>query len=73
MQRVQTCQPSQGPRAFLLTGTIKPVKPHKLDESCAIECFGGIFVLSFRFFYISDGKGAFVVGLSQIVFSLIFS
>ena len=41
-------------------------RPHSVRNRCVIELFGDVFVLSRCPFDISDGIGAFVIGLSQI-------
>ena len=43
-------------------------RPKSVRNSCVIEVFGGVFVLSRCFFDFSVGVGAFVIGLSQISF-----
>ena len=41
-------------------------RPKSVRNRCVIEHFGDVFVLSCCLFDISDGIGAFVIGLSQI-------
>ena len=42
-------------------------RPTSVRNRCVIEVFGGVFVLSRRFWEFSMGVGATVIGLSQIV------
>ena len=40
--------------------------PKSVHNPCVIEVFGGVFVLSYCFFYFTVGVWAFVIGLSHI-------
>ena len=47
--------------------------PKSVRNRCVIEVFGGVFALSYCFFDLSVGVGAFVIGLSQISFLFLFT
>ena len=44
----------------------KTDRPKSVRNSCVIEVFGGVFVLSCRVLDLCEGVGAFVIRLSQI-------
>ena len=50
----------------------QPDRPKSVHNRYVIEVFGGVFVLSRCFLDFSVGVGAFVIGLSQIVFFFSF-